>query len=82
MAISDGCLFKMLYVKGMIMTIAAGGAFRDNRERRLINDASNVAGKCLVNRARQLEGFFDEHGNYVELRNTSVNLKNLARCFE
>jgi hypothetical protein len=30
------------------MTIAAGGAFRDNRESRFTNDASNVAGRCLA----------------------------------
>jgi hypothetical protein len=45
MTMHAGCLFKMLYVNGIIMMIAAGGAERERRERRLINDANNVAGR-------------------------------------
>jgi len=37
----------MLYVNGMIITIAAGGAFSDNRESLFTNEASSAAGKCL-----------------------------------
>jgi hypothetical protein len=65
------------------MTIAAGGALRDNLESRLMNDASNVAGRCLFDRRHQRKvEKSDKCGAYVELRNISVSLKNLARCFE
>jgi hypothetical protein len=37
----------MLYVKGMIIMIAAGGAFKDSLDNLLTNDANKVAGKCL-----------------------------------
>jgi hypothetical protein len=37
----------MLYVKGMTMTIAAGGAVRDSRESFFTNEANRVAGRCL-----------------------------------
>ena len=34
-------------MKGMIMMIAAGGALKDIRERRLTNEARSVAGRWL-----------------------------------
>jgi hypothetical protein len=42
-----GCRLRMLYVKGMIIMIAAGGAFKDSLDNLLTNDANKVAGKCL-----------------------------------
>jgi len=47
MIIKAGCFFRILYVKGMIMTIAAGGAESDNLDRRFTKDARRVAGKWL-----------------------------------
>lgn len=38
---------RMLYVKGITMMIAAGGAFNDSLDNLLTNDANKVAGKCL-----------------------------------
>ena len=37
----------MLYVNGMTITIAAGGAVSDSRESFLTKDASKVEGRCL-----------------------------------
>lgn len=34
-------------MNGTIITIAAGGAFRDSRDNRLIKDATRLAGRCL-----------------------------------
>lgn len=47
MAINEGCLFRMLYVKGMIITMAAGGADRERRARRFTKDARRLAGRWL-----------------------------------
>jgi hypothetical protein len=48
--IKAGCFLRILYVKGIIITMAAGGAFSDNRERRFINEARRVAGRWLEKR--------------------------------
>ena len=45
--ISAGCRLRMLYVKGMTMTIAAGGAFNESLESLLMKEASRVAGRWL-----------------------------------
>ena len=45
--IRAGCALRILYVKGMTITMAAGGALSDNRESFLTNEASRVAGRCL-----------------------------------
>jgi hypothetical protein len=42
-----GCRLRMLYVKGMTIIIAAGGACNDSLDNLFTNDASKVAGKCL-----------------------------------
>jgi hypothetical protein len=42
-----GWRLRVLYVKGMIMIMAAGGADSDRRARRLIKEASSVAGMWL-----------------------------------
>lgn len=42
-----GWCFSILYVNGMIMTMAAGGAKSDRRESRLMKDARRVAGRWL-----------------------------------
>lgn len=50
--IRAGCCLRMLYVKGTIMMIAAGGAFNESLDNLLTNDANKVAGKwldCLSN---------------------------------
>jgi hypothetical protein len=54
----------------MIMMIAAGGAFNDSRERRLINDASKVAGRCL----------HDKKLNMAARHNTGVPTKNSRKA--
>jgi hypothetical protein len=36
-----------LYVNGIIMTMAAGGAFSDSLASRFTKDARRVAGRCL-----------------------------------
>ena len=43
--ISAGCRLKTLYVKGMTMTIAAGGTFNESLESLLMKEASRVAGR-------------------------------------
>lgn len=45
MTMQAGCFLSTLYVKGMIIIIAAGGAERERRERRLMKDANSVAGR-------------------------------------
>ena len=47
MTMRAGCRLRMLYVKGMTMIMAAGGALNDNLDNLLTNDANKVAGKCL-----------------------------------
>jgi hypothetical protein len=37
----------MLYVNGMSMMMAAGGAERESRARRLTKEARRAAGRCL-----------------------------------
>ena len=48
----DGCRFNRLYTIGIIATMPCGGADKDNRERRLINDATRAAGRYLVSAQR------------------------------
>ena len=47
MTINAGCCLRMLYVNGMIMTIAAGGALRDSLASLLTKEASRLAGSML-----------------------------------
>ena len=42
-----GCFLRTLYVNGIIMTIAAGGACRDSRASLFTNDANRDTGRCL-----------------------------------
>lgn len=46
-AMRAGCRLRTLYVKGIIMMIAAGGALSDNLDSLLIKEANNDAGRCL-----------------------------------
>lgn len=41
----EGCFLRILYVNGMIMTIAAGGAESDKRDNRFMNEAKRVTGR-------------------------------------
>ena len=78
MTIKAGCFLRILYVNGMIMTIAAGGALKDMRARRFTKDANRVAGRSLRQHQLTNEGVGVEA--YVELKKSSVSRKNLARC--
>jgi hypothetical protein len=49
MAIRAGWRLRVLYVKGMIMIIAAGGAVNESLERRLMKEANSAAGRWLEN---------------------------------
>ena len=51
-------------MKGMIMTMAAGGALSERRESRLMKEARRVAGRCLKN----LSGPGLARGKSVDLR--------------
>jgi hypothetical protein len=73
------------------MTIAAGGAFNDRRDSLLMNEARSVAGRWLkrANKTSQSEqkGLKMKIGyrldrTYVDPKNSSVSLKNRARCLE
>ena len=46
--IRAGCRLSMLYAKGIIMMMAAGGAVRERRASRFTNDARIVAGRWLT----------------------------------
>lgn len=45
MPINVGCLLSILYVNGMTMIMAAGGAYSDNLDSRFMKDAKRVAGR-------------------------------------
>lgn len=45
--INPGCRLIILYVKGMVITIADGGADSERRARRLMKEARRVRGRCL-----------------------------------
>ena len=63
MTIRAGCFLRMLYVRGMIMTTAAGDAESDRRASRFTKDASKFTGRCLSDQMS------DNHGDssYVQL---------------
>lgn len=45
-----GCFLIRLYTNGIIETIAPGGADTDKRAKRLMNDATSCADKCVEDR--------------------------------
>jgi hypothetical protein len=53
MHISAGWRLRTLYVKGMTITMAAGGAFNDSRDNLLMNDARRVTGRWLQIRRKK-----------------------------
>lgn len=62
------------------MTMAAGGAERDRRARRLTKEAIIAAGRCLRRDICQDKCHVEcEREAYVDAKNVSLNRKNLAR---
>jgi len=43
----DGCILSRLYTSGMMAAMAAGGAESERRDKRLIKEATRVAGRWL-----------------------------------
>lgn len=81
----------MLYVKGISIMTAAGGAVNESLDSRFTNDATRFAGRCLwkckfMSQTDSLEEQKIERGwqqtlnTYVELRKSSVSRKKRARC--
>lgn len=68
-------------MKGIIITMAAGGAVRERRERRLIKEARRMEGRCLEgNLLGNNEWEINKTETYVELKKSSVIRKKRARC--
>ena len=59
MTMHAGCRLRRLYVKGMSITTAAGGALSESRARRLAKAATSAAGRWLSRR--------EEGGDYTNM---------------